>query len=449
MLSELPLEIIRRICTNLSPESALCFAHSCQHTYRAFDDWAVWRAVVKGNARVPTESPTIKLAIHRGESSKKMAGASVALHGDGLCKSPDIEKYMPQLLVLGCKCDGCPGLTRKLIKYVDTMAAPPDLATIYDQCRALVSRQEYPPSLVRAKTDSSKWFEFMTDPISRFEHKEWLSVQTASLCFAIGALTDIGHVYESEEPFARLEDVQWFNSTASQRDCSDSLVMQHALANAAIGSFCLELRTALHGERTIGEDFEGTSNPPTISNIPLASQLASCLPSSPESLKDSSPNCLMAAVNPDYFTHHAWTGYVSTRGDWRSVYHGIGCHNLRDLPSMDKLNQIHSNGTAVTIDQTVQFQIVETLANGDFILRSNYFHTRDDMYTLSILVEKRTGRLSVCMAGPGDAAPMSLQAKPRNGLNTPFGIVYGIEPGSWLWLWRAEWSADKTGRRRL
>lgn len=320
---------------------------------------------------------------------------------------------------------------------------------MYDQCRALVSRQEYPPSLVRTKTDSSKWFEFMTDPTSRFESREWLSAQTASLCFAIGALTDIGHAYQSEEPFARLEDVQWFNSTAPQRDCSDSLVMQHALANAAIGSFCMELRTALHGERTIGEDFEGTSNPPTISSIPLASQLASRLPSAPGRLDESSPSCLMATVSPDYFTHHTWTGYVSTRGDWRSVYHGIGCHNLRDLRSTEIDNHTHGNGTAVAVDQTVKFQVVETLANGDFILRSNYFHTRDDMYTLSILVEKRTGRLSVCLSGPGDVAPMSWQAASRNGLNTPFGIVYGIEPGSWLWLWKAEWSASTTGKCRI
>lgn len=329
------------------------------------------------------------------------------------------------------------------------MVASVELHTMYEQCRALVSRQEYPPSLIRAKTDDSKWFEFMTDPTSRFESKEWLSAQTTSLCFAIGALSDVGHAYQSEEPFARLEDVQWFNSTANQRECSDSLVMQHALANAAVGSFCLELRTALHGERTIGEDFEGTSNPPTVSSIPLASQIASRLPSSPGGWKDCPPSCLMAAVKPDFFTDHAWTGYVSTRGDWRSVYHGIGCHNLRDLSSAQTINDMYGEDKAVAVDETVRFQVVDTLVNGDFVLRSNYFHTRDCMYTLSILVEKRTGRLSVCMSGPDDATPRSLQTSSRNGLNTPFGIVYGIEPGSWLWLWKAEWSARYPKTRRL
>jgi hypothetical protein len=320
------------------------------------------------------------------------------------------------------------------------MATPLDLQTVYNQCQALVSRQEYPSSLVRAKTDNSRWFEFLTDPQSRFDSKEWLSAQTASLCFAIGALSDSGYCYQCEEPFARLEDVQWFNSTLNQQGCSDSLVMQHTLANAAIGSFCLELRAALSGERTIGEDFEGTSVPPTASSIPLASQIALHLPCSPESLKAISPSCLVASVNPNFFTENAWTGYITTRGDWRSVYHGIGGHNLRDLPSGDGLDRIYGADSSITIDPTVRFRVVDTLANGDFILKSNYFHTRDSMYTLTILVERQTGRLSVCLSRLGDPVPKSLQKNLRNALNTPFGIVYGIEPGSWLWLWKSNWS---------
>ncbi|KAF2629244.1 hypothetical protein BU25DRAFT_420123 [Macroventuria anomochaeta] len=424
MLSDLPLEILRRICTNLSPESALSFAHSCRHIYQACDDLTVWRNIVKGSARVRTDLPAAGLEPGRKGKRYTMADTSVSRPGDGSCRRAAVEQYMPQLMVL---------------EY--TMAAPLDLHTMYSQCQALVSRQEYPSSLVRAKTDNSKWFEFMTDPTSRFESKEWLSAQTASLCFAVGALSDAGYTYQSEEPFARLEDVQWFNSTANQRDCSDSLVMQHALANAAVGSFCLELRAALHGERTIGEDFEGTSNPPTASSIPLASQIATRLPSSPGSLNDSAPSCLMASMSPDFFTDHTWTGYVSTRGDWRSVYHGIGGHNLRDLPLGKGFDHMRTTNGPVAIDHTVRFRVIDTLANGDFILRSNYFHTRDDMYTLAMLVERRTGRLSICMSRPGDASPKALQTGSKNALNTPFGIVYGIEPGSWLWLWKSEWAA--------
>jgi hypothetical protein len=318
---------------------------------------------------------------------------------------------------------------------------------MYDKCRALVSRQEYPSSLVRAEADSSKWFEFMTDPTSRFGSKEWLSAQTASLCFAIGALSDVNHASQSEEPFARLEDVQWFNSTAAQQNCADALVMQHTLANAAVGSFCLELRAALHGERTIGEDFEGTASPPVASSIPLASQMVSSLPSSPNNLEDSSPSCLMATVSSDFFVDHAWTGYLTTRGDWRSVYHGIGGHNLRDLPWTNEARYMGSTDTTIALDHRVRFHVVDTLANGDFVLQSNYVHTRDNMYTLTMLVERRTGRLSICMSRPGVAPPRVLQTCPRNALNTPFGIVYGIEPGSWLWLWKAEWSATSTNGR--
>ncbi|KAF3038974.1 hypothetical protein E8E12_002398 [Didymella heteroderae] len=359
-----------------------------------------------------------------------MASTGIVRPAPAIQNVSAIEQYMPQLMVLGY-----------------TMAAPLDLHAMYDQCRALVSRQEYPSSLVRVKTDNSKWFEFMTNPSSRFGSKEWLSAQTFSLCFAIGALSDANQAYQSEEPFARLEDVQWFNSTAAQQECADALVMQHTLANAAVGSFCLELRAALHGERTIGEDFEGTASPPTASSIPLASQMVSNLPFSPDSLKDPSSSCLMATNGPDFFTNHAWTGYLTTRGDWRSVYHGIGGHNLRDLPLKNAVGHMASANIPVALDHTVRFRIIDTLANGDFVLQSNYFHTRDDMYALTVLVERRTGRLSICMSRPGESPPRTLQACPRNALNTPFGIVYGIEPGSWLWLWKVEWSAGSTNSR--
>ncbi|KAF3009572.1 hypothetical protein E8E13_005894 [Curvularia kusanoi] len=135
------------------------------------------------------------------------------------------------------------------------------------------------------------------------------------------------------------------------------------------------------------------------------------------------------AVKPNLFTEHAWTGYISTRGDWRSVYHGIGGRNLRDVASAKMTNQTKIEGDAVVVDQVVRFRVVETLFNGDFVLQSNYFHTRDGMYTLRMLAEHRTGRLSTGS---------------RNGINTPFGIIYGIEPGSWLWLWKAEWSTENT-----
>lgn len=447
MLGQLPLEIIRLISVYLSPEAALSFTHICRHTYWAFDDWSIWRNIVKGSALLRIKSLSTGIERHCALNSPMMAHLSVAQSGDAPHNVTAVEQYAPQLMVLGCKNRIYWESVQMLTMVTDTMAAPLDLQIIYDQCRALVSRQEYPSSLVRAKADDSKWFEFMTDPTSRFETRAWLSAQTASLCFAAGALSNTGYVYQSEEPFARLEDVQWFKSTTNQRNCSDSLVMQHALANAAVGSFCLELRAALYGERTIGEDFAGTSSPPTTSNIPLASQIATGLPSLQDSVKDSPPSCLMATVGPDFFVNQAWTGYLSTRGDWRSVYHGIGCHNLRDLPSAHFVNHVSSAKVPIAVDHRVRFRIIESLANGDFVLQSNYFHTRDDMYSLTMLVERRTGRLSICMSRPGDATPRSLQAESRNALNTPFGIVYGIEPGSWLWLWKAEWSEGQSDAR--
>ncbi|KAF9691293.1 hypothetical protein EKO04_010881 [Ascochyta lentis] len=417
MLGELPLEILRRVCSELSPEAALNFSHSCRNTYQVSDDWIVWRTIVRGSARIRTEESAAE-SEERGKNQGTMGDADIVRAPPEIQRRLAVERFLPQLLVLGY-----------------TMTASLDLQAVYAQCQALVSSQEYPASLVREKTDSSRWFEFLTDPKSRFDSKEWLAAQTASFCFAVGVLSDFEYSYQSEEPFARLEDVQWFNSTANQEGCSDSLVMQHVLANAAVGSFCLELRAALSGEMTIGEDFEGTSIPPTASSIPLTSPIQL----SPESLQTASPSCLVASVAPSFFTETSWTGYISTRGDWRSVYHGIGGHNLKDLSSSKALDHMSNGPTSV--DHAVRFQVADILASGDFVLRSNFFHTRNDMYTLIMLVESRTGRLSVCMSRLGDSTPKLLQKNVRNALNTPFGIVHGIEPGSWLWLWKSSWSA--------
>lgn len=370
-----------------------------------------------------------------------MANAGIIRARPGICGGPAVEQCLSHFLLLGCKSLDSKVSSSKIdSQSTDTTTGPFDLQAVYSQCQALVSRQDYPPALVRSKADKSRWFEFMTDPSSRFDTKDWQAAQTASLSFAVGALSDPGCSCQPDEPFARLEDIHWFNSTAHRQSCSDSLVMQHAFANSAVGLFCLELRAALSGEPTIGEDFEGTSIPPTTASIPLASRIAAQVSGSPESLKATPLSCLVASVEPSEFTGDSWTGYISTRGDWRSVYHGIGGHNLKDLPSSDQLGRM--SNVPIAIDHKVIFHVADFLASGDFILRSNYFHTRDDMYTLTMLVEKCTGRLSISMSRLGEPTPKAWRTDLRNALNTPFGIVYGIEPGSWLWLWKSSWSSE-------
>jgi F-box-like len=103
MLGELPLEILRRICSYLSPEAALSFAHSCRNTYQVCDDWIVWRVIVKGSARVRTETPAVGSGEERGNKKGAMGDANIVRAGAGSCRSLAIEQYLPQLLVLGCK----------------------------------------------------------------------------------------------------------------------------------------------------------------------------------------------------------------------------------------------------------------------------------------------------------------------------------------------------------
>jgi hypothetical protein len=103
MLSELPLEILRRICTELSPEAALYFAHSCRQTYHSCDDWVVWRTIVKATARVGPDFPAAGLERGCKEEERKMANTDAIRPGAAFRNMSAVERYMPQLMVLGCK----------------------------------------------------------------------------------------------------------------------------------------------------------------------------------------------------------------------------------------------------------------------------------------------------------------------------------------------------------
>jgi hypothetical protein len=106
---------------------------------------------------------------------------------------------------------------------------------LYRESRALVSRQEYPSSLIRRKNEDRNWWEFFTDPESRFDAKEWRFAHAASFCFGARVLSDISYSAGPEDPYARLEDVQWFHSSSQEEMCESQVVMHHTLANAAVG----------------------------------------------------------------------------------------------------------------------------------------------------------------------------------------------------------------------
>lgn len=106
MLSDLPLEILRRICSYLSPEAALSFAHSCQHTYQVCDDWNVWRNIVKGSARVRSELSAAGPDQSCRGKRRTMADAEFGQSEIGTYRRLDVDRYLPQLLILGCKCCG-------------------------------------------------------------------------------------------------------------------------------------------------------------------------------------------------------------------------------------------------------------------------------------------------------------------------------------------------------
>jgi hypothetical protein len=310
---------------------------------------------------------------------------------------------------------------------------------LYQESKALISRQEYPSSLIRRKDESGDWWELFTDPESRFNAKEWRFAHATSFCFGARALSDTSYLDEPEDPYARLEDVQWFNSSSAKEMCGSQVVMHHTLANAAVGCFRLELRAALGSEATIGEDFEGTACPPSANNIPLSSHMVPPTPFSPHGLEALTTCHLAATTTPTFFTNSDWTGYFSSRGDWRSVFHGIGGGNTYLAQNLQRAG----NATVPsTVDQVVKFQLVKTFPSGDFVMQSNCFHTLADLHILTVLVRRKTGQLSVSLSSPGKPISLPTEHAVSNAVITPFGVVYGIEPGRWLWLWKTAWSGD-------
>jgi hypothetical protein len=97
---------------------------------------------------------------------------------------------------------------------------------------------------------------------------------------------------------------------------------------------------------------------------------------------------------------------------------------------------------ASTVDGFVRLRVVKILESGDFILESNCFHTLADIYVLTVLVRRKTGHLHISTTSPGRPTMLPDEFAVSNAVVTPFGIVHGIEPGRWLWLWKTAWSGD-------
>lgn len=56
-LQYLTVEILQRIASYLSPDSALCFLLVCRQIKHACDDWIVWRAIIENSANFPIGVP--------------------------------------------------------------------------------------------------------------------------------------------------------------------------------------------------------------------------------------------------------------------------------------------------------------------------------------------------------------------------------------------------------
>lgn len=277
----------------------------------------------------------------------------------------------------------------------------------------------------------------MTNPSSPFSLSAWQSTQASTFCLATRILSSTAPPLDPETSPFQLGTIRWLLSTAHQPKDTKAIAMQHALANAAVACFCSELRIALCGEKTISENFDGCAYPPSTAEIPLPKLLALPVPFSDNAI-DAFTSCHVASMTtPDFFTQDEWTGYFSTRGDWRSVYHGVGGYCDEAVR-----NGRRASVCGPAVESVVRFKVVKSWPNGDFVLRSNRFHTPADQHVLTLFVERQTGRLTALLDNPCPLTESTLDVQARNAVVTPFGIVHGVRPGEWMWLWKSRWSRD-------
>ncbi|KAF2125380.1 hypothetical protein P153DRAFT_389540 [Dothidotthia symphoricarpi CBS 119687] len=417
MMIDLPLEILHRICIYLPSESALAFLHTSPSIHQACNDWTVWRDLIAQNPSFPRGFST---STQYAWKRYVVADARASRLEEGTCIRKAVEQYLPQLLAL--KYTGAPSIHAE---------------AFYNLCHPLISNAVYPRSLVRLATDSNPRWEFMTNPSSPFSASDWQSAQAAAFCFASRVLSDDTSPEDPETSPFQLGSVRWLLSTTEQTKNGKAVAMQHALANAVVGCFCSELRIALSGERTISENFDGCAYPPSDVEIPLKDCMALPVPFSTRSTEMFGTCHVRAMTTPSFFTEDEWTGYFSTRGDWRSVYQGVGGYSDEAVKSGRRASVCEP-----AVESVVRFRVVRTHENGDFVLRSNRFHTPTEQHVLTMLVERKTGRLTASLDNSCKSIEDVSGSEVRNAVITPFGIVHGVRPGEWMWLWKSRWSRE-------
>lgn len=305
---------------------------------------------------------------------------------------------------------------------------------------------------------------FRTNPDIGLSSSTCSSYLASSFCLAISSLGKSKVESDSSSPLRTkllLRTIPWFNVDSQVpslcvEDKEKLVLALHTLSNIAVAHFTTEMRLAIQEYRVACTTIDGVSWPPYIETLPVSELVGNRLPD------PLSPNCvekfgtchLASMATPEFFEDGEWTGSFAYTGLWgveaqgvaqaRDIFDCIGGKNrLVQLNGLDRPN----NRYDFVIEPVARFKTVvendqeggDFMLRSSFVLRSNCFYSQMGSHVLEMRVEKETGLIDIKEWN----AQGGKVGERRGAVLTPFGIVgpLGLD-GSWMWLWKREWSGS-------
>jgi hypothetical protein len=292
-LTSLPKELLRQICSHLPCQSAFQLLLVCRFVYQACDDWTVWRAIVTQSGLYPTSLPLLGSNYYAGWKQYAIASAK-AENCRGNYTTRDLEQWLPQLVAL----------RHRTVLQCDTLS----FSQLYNSTfHDLTSRPRCDYTVA-----------ISGDRFDEFTLQTWLLAQAAAFSLTMRLL-----LQPSPHTYSRtlMCTGPWLPVQVTTRETQKKLVvMQHALANRAVGFFCARLRSARAGLAPA----PGLFQPPSAATVPLLRQMTLPVPFTASSLNRFSTCHIPAMADPGFLTSGDWTGCITVLGQREYSFNAIG-----------------------------------------------------------------------------------------------------------------------------
>lgn len=460
ILPALSTEILRQICSNLPGSSALTFLRVCRSIHRACDDWTVWRAVIRNGGQYP--GGIVSAGSGNREAWKRYVIAAVKVdQTQQHWGTKDFSRWLPQIAALGD-----PDIWQSAVPFLehlcsailhDATAVPHllfdvlDLATrsspviAYAGLGQLCSAVLHDATAVPHPSLDVLDLATRSGPVSTHA---WRLAQTSAFCLTMWNLSmatfpkaDNGAMELLQTPdFVSLDQ----QSTTSSVDWQRHVVIQHSLANRAVGCAYAMICFDRAKRKAASQSLIGLACPPTSRTIPLQQLMDLPLPFSTSSLERFNKCHVLRMATPDFFTDDDWTGYRTSPGlpGYGIFVLGIGGthHDGYDNPITGISAPFGDFPHGRDFEPVVRFQLVEERDNGLFVLQSNNFHSEFELHRIRLTVAPQSGLLTI-----QHWHPMRADFGTTQGAITPFGIVtyFDTKPGHWTWLWKVSWCGEE------